>query len=57
MSRYDPTDNVRGEMSPDEKIIQEAKDRFKKVQDWEADFRRLYLMDVKFANGDSDNGW
>src|ERR1017187_7033323 len=53
----DLTDNVREGMSEDEKIVQEAKDRFKKVQDWESDFRRLFLMDVKFANADSDNGW
>lgn len=44
-------------MSPDEKIVQEAKDRFKKCMDWESDFRRLFLADVKFVNGDSDNGW
>lgn len=57
MSRTDPTDNVLEGMSEDEKIVQEAKDRFKRVQDWESDFRNLYLMDVKFANADSDNGW
>lgn len=57
MSRFDPTDNVLEGMTEDEKIVQEAKDRFKKVQDWESDFRRLYLADVKFANADSDNGW
>src|SRR6185437_9630767 len=49
--------NILEDMSPDEKIVQEAKDRFKRCQDWESDFRRLYLMDVKFANADSDNGW
>lgn len=45
------------DLTGDEAIVQEAKDRFKKCLDWEADFRRLYLMDVKFANGDADNGW
>ena len=44
-------------MTEDEKIVQEAKDRFKKCQDWESDFLRLFVMDVKFANADSDNGW
>lgn len=44
-------------MSSDEKIIQEAKDRFKRAFEWEGDFRKLYVADVKFSNGDSDNGW
>jgi hypothetical protein len=44
-------------MSEDEKILQEARDRFKRCQEWEAEFRKLYVADVKFANGDSDNGW
>lgn len=57
MARFDPTDNTREDMTEDELIVQEAKGRFKKVQDWEADFRRLYVTDVKFANADSDNGW
>lgn len=47
----------RQELSGDDKIIEEAKGRFKRVQDWESEFRRLYVADVKFANGDSDNGW
>ena len=57
MSQKDPTNNVLEGMTEDEKIVQEAKDRFKKCQDYESDFRTLYLADVKFANGDSDNGW
>src|ERR1017187_1243536 len=57
MSRGDPNDNVLEGMTEDEKIVQEAKDRFKRCQDWESDFRRLYIADVKFSNGDSDNGW
>lgn len=44
-------------MSEDDKIVQEAKDRYKRCNDWETDFRRMYLMDVKFANADPDNGW
>ncbi|HEX5508934.1 MAG TPA: portal protein [Pseudolabrys sp.] len=43
--------------SGDDKILREAKDRFKRCQEWESEFRRLYVMDVKFANADSDNGW
>lgn len=41
----------------DKAILQEAKDRFKRDYDWEVQFRALYVQDVKFANGDSDNGW
>lgn len=49
--------SLDGALTPDQKIVQEAKDRFKRVQDWESNFRSLYVIDVKFANGDSDNGW
>lgn len=41
----------------DEDILQEARDNFKLAHDYESDFRKLYIEDVKFANGDSDNGW
>ena len=44
-------------LSDDDRIVQEAQDRFKRCQDWESDFQTLYKDDVKFANGDSDNGW
>src|ERR1017187_973896 len=57
MSRGYPNDNVLEGMTEDEKIVQEAKDRFKRCQDWESDFRRLYIADVKFCLGDSVNGW
>lgn len=43
------------EMTPDEKIVQEAKDRFDECIEWEADFRKLFIEDLRFANGDSDN--
>ena len=51
---YVPDD---GNDPEDAKILQEAKDRFRRTQDYESDFHRLYLMDVKFCLGDSDNGW
>lgn len=41
----------------DRAILNEAKDRFDAVREWESTFRGLYIADVKFANGDSDNGW
>lgn len=41
----------------DRAILNEAKERFDRVREWESDFRALYIADVKFANGDPDNGW
>lgn len=41
----------------DEAILREAKTRFKRVQDYEADFQVLAIQDIKFANADSTNGW
>ena len=41
----------------DEAILIEAKERFDRCREWESDFRSLYIADVKFANGDPDNGW
>ncbi len=50
----DEVDELRGR---DEGIISEAKYRFNRVREWEGAFLQLYNEDVKFANGDSDNGW
>lgn len=44
-------------LSGDDKIIQEAKDRFRAEEMWESDFRKAFLDDIKFANADSNNGW
>ncbi len=38
-------------------ILAEARGRFKAVELWESTARRLYLDDVRFGQGDSDNGW
>lgn len=46
----DPKDET-----PDDKIVREAKKRFKKVQEWESTARKRWLEDEKFENGDSDN--
>lgn len=43
--------------SEDGQIITEAKDRFKRAQDWESEFRALAITDTKFANADTDNAW
>jgi chaperonin cofactor prefoldin len=50
-----PDDNQGG--SPDQRLIREAKDRFTKVQQWEADSRAKFIADIKFCNGDADNLW
>ena len=39
----------------DDRIVREAKKRFKKCADWEAQARQRWIDDVKFVNGDSDN--
>lgn len=49
------SDDLSG--SPDDKILKEAKKRFKKCEAWESDTRKLFVDDLKFANGDSDNNY
>jgi hypothetical protein len=38
-------------------IIKEAKARFARCEDAESAFRKLFVEDMKFANGDPDNNW
>lgn len=38
-------------------ILSEAKDRFKRAEKWEAKARELFEDDLKFVEGDSDNGY
>jgi hypothetical protein len=44
-------------LTGDDKIIAEAKRRFKQCEEWESRARKLFLEDIKFANADSDNGY
>lgn len=39
------------------KIFSRARKRFKWCAEWESNFRPRFIEDVKFANGDSDNGY
>lgn len=39
----------------DEKIIAEAKKRFKRCESWESTARERFLEDIRFCNGDADN--
>ena len=41
----------------DDPVVNEARDRYNRVSEWEADWRARFLEDIKFANGDSDNGY
>jgi hypothetical protein len=38
-------------------IVSEAKKRFARCEDAESEFRKLFVEDMKFANGDPDNNW
>lgn len=40
-----------------EKIVAEVKKRFQRCQDFENEARELWKADIRFANGDPDNGW
>lgn len=51
----EPDDNEGGSAS--EKVIREAKKRFKECLDWESPFRRLFVDDIKFDAADPDNHW
>jgi hypothetical protein len=43
--------------SEDQTIIDEAKKRFKRCQEWESVWRKNFVLDVKFANADAYNLW
>lgn len=45
------------EADDDTKLVIEAKERFKRCQDFEAEYRTRALEDLKFVHGDSDNGY
>ena len=44
-------------MAKSDAVMKEARARFLRCQEWEADSRVLFVEDRKFANADSDNGW
>lgn len=54
---FDNDEDRGAPLDPKDRLLREAKERFKRAQDWEGGWRKLYIDDVKFANGDSDNGW
>jgi hypothetical protein len=44
-------------LTGDDRIIAEAQRRFRQCEEWESRARKLFLEDIKFSNGDSDNGY
>lgn len=38
-------------------IVMEARKRFRKCVEWESNWRTKFVNDMRFANGDSDNGY
>jgi hypothetical protein len=59
MVAYTNTADVANEelLTGDDRVIAEAKRRFKQCEEWEGQARKLFLEDIKFANADSDNGY
>lgn len=41
----------------DDDLLTEARARFERCKEFEADFRKLFTDDLKFVNADSDNGY
>ena len=50
-------DGLRSEKQKPDSIVEQAKARFVRCEEAEADFRRLFVEDLRFANGDPDNGY
>jgi hypothetical protein len=59
VTRASPSDDntPRQGVNGHDSVMLEAKRRFKWCAEWEGDFRPRFIEDVKFANGDSDNGY
>lgn len=49
-------ENLAG-LKGDERIVQEAKERFERCRKWESTTRERALDDLKFVCADPDNGW
>lgn len=51
------TTTEKTDAKADDKIVAEAKKRFQRCEDFESETRPLWKADLRFANGDPDNGW
>lgn len=47
----------KSEISADQTIIDEAKKRFARCEEWYGEANKRYISDLKFVHADSDNGW
>jgi len=57
-SRNETAAEIRGDGDEtDEDILYEARERFRRVVDWETDYRARAIDDTRFVHGDSDNHW
>lgn len=45
------------ELLTDDPVVNEARKRFDTIAEWEAEWRQRALEDIRFANGDSQNGY
>ena len=52
----DPDEVDSGIMS-DDPVVHEARKRFDRCNEWEGEWRQRFLRDIKFAYGDSENGF
>ena len=52
----DPDEPSPGVLS-DDPVVQEARKRFDRCNEWEGEWRQRFLRDIKFAYGDSENGF
>lgn len=56
-SRYDTTGGDEAEGLGIDPIVQEAKRRWQRCSEWESPSRERFIDDIRFENGDSDNGY
>ena len=50
-------DHQSGVSSTGNPLLDEARKRFQRCEEWEATWRRMFVSDIKFAYGDPDNGY
>lgn len=41
----------------EDRLLRQAREQFKRSEDYEGDFIKSFITDTMFANGDSDNNW
>ena len=53
----DPEAEDRVSKRESDKVVKEAQERFKRCVDWESRAQKLFMEDLRFAEGDSDNNF